>query len=272
MSATIRQTNYGLYQDLVKDLRYAVVAKNGSLIPAVDSQMFQMIHPDLPDKLYEAAAFSASDATSHFEDGYWRFSHQDWGENLPQWTAEQEGKTVVFSQETRPLESLSIEDHRFQQFQELDVAKFLGVAKKSGSATKEVDDIGAMRIIVDECFQHVYFTSNHYREIMVDKHRDFVNPYIFVMFSKTCGFNLCAAPLDQFGVNNIDFQTNSAFGAKKVANFKLGNVAAQVQILRPRLVKRYRRDSYTFVRMTEGVGQGATDIITKMSYAPGKSE
>ncbi len=66
------------------------------------------------------------------------------------------------------------------QFLGSDSAASLGI--KGDEASKEAADPGAMRVVVDECFQHVYFTLNHYRDIMVSKHAEAVNPWILVMF------------------------------------------------------------------------------------------
>ncbi len=60
-----------------------------------------------------------------------------------------------------------MEEQKFQQFQEYDVSMMLkqqlNVTKVKGS--KEMSDLGATRVVVDECFEHVYFSLEHYRAI-----------------------------------------------------------------------------------------------------------
>jgi hypothetical protein len=235
--STDRQSNYGLYEPLVADVRYAVKARNGSLVPCISYLKFQIIHPDLPKKLWSAQNWRACDTLSHFEGGAWRFSHGNVDGDLPEW--EIDGK--VYQQETSRF--LGEDQHRFQQFQEFDVRAMLHIT--GDTASKEAADPGAMRVCVDECFEHVYFTLNHYRDIKVAKHTDLVNPWMLVLFDGL-GPGFGWETDKTFAISNIT--EVGGHNGKVMATF--GKLKCPVTLIKPKSVKRQRRSSYTFTKDT----------------------
>jgi hypothetical protein len=249
-----RQSNYGLYDLLVKDVAYAVKARNGSLIPAVPYDRFQVVHSDLPKKLWGIQDFRACDAESLGGGGFWRFSHNNEDGDLPEW--EFDGKTYA-QESTRILDETQ---HRFQQFQEIDVRALLGI--KGDQASKEAADPGAMRIVVDECFAHVYFTLNHYRDIMVEKHQDAVNPWVLVLYDTVWGIWKPVSTDKAFTMTNI---TEAATGPSAKTKLKIGSQVLNVTLIRPKAVKRARRNSYIF-----NTGHWAKPV--KNVYVPPKTD
>jgi len=175
------KTNEGLYDQLVKKVDYIVIGKNQSYIPCVPVQNFSVINKDLPTILKNIRYLQAHTLGGKLDDNAWRLSHGNDMDFLPEFNL----KNKVFPNTREKFRST--ESHKMQQFQEYDVSKLL-----EGDASKEVSDIGAMRIIVDECFQHVYFTIEHYRPTVQGKLTkaqrlgtqaiDAWNPYIFVLF------------------------------------------------------------------------------------------
>jgi hypothetical protein len=258
-----RQSNYGLYEQIVDNVAYAVRARNGSLIPMVPYRAFKIVHAALPEKLWRIQDFRACDGEHVGEGGVWRYSHNNEDGDLPQW--EVDGKTY-FQESTRDL---SVDQHRFQQFQEIDVRALLGI--KGDEASKEAADPGAMRVVVDECFQHVYFTLNHYRDIMVSKHAEAVNPWMLVMFDTFYqgwkyaqgggGETESKSADDTFRLSNI---TEVSLGPSGKVTAKFGKLTAQVRLLKPKAVFRKRRNSYQF---TSGHGFAATT----QTYTPPKT-
>jgi len=239
-----RQSNYGLYEKIVENVAYAVKARNGSLIPIVPYRSFKVVHAGLPEKLWHIQDFRACDGEHLGEGGAWRYSHNNEDGDLPEW--ELDGQT--YAQEA--TRDLSLDQHRFQQFQEIDVRALLGI--KGDEASKEAADPGAMRIVVDECFQHVYFTLNHYRDIVVSKHVAAVNPWILVMFDTLYqGWKFAQGEggmqetkTDKaFSMTNV---TEAVLGPSGKVTAKFGKLTAEVRLLKPKAVVRHRRNSYTF--------------------------
>lgn len=175
------KTNEGLYPKLVQNIKYVVISKGGSYIPCVSVDKFSLVSADLPDQLKKIRFVQAHTLTSKLDDNAWRLSHGNDMDFLPEFNI----TNKVFANERDNFRST--ESHKMQQFQEYDVSKLV---KKVSS--KEVDDLGAMRVIVDECFQHVYFTIEHYRPTVEGKITvsqksgaqdiEAVNPYIFILF------------------------------------------------------------------------------------------
>lgn len=187
MSDRVNQ-NIGVIGQLLKRVRYAVEAKNGSLIPCVEYTLFQVIHRDLPAILLGLRQKQCATLTAKFEDG-WRLAHGNDNGDLPEFTVKAPdgtGKVVPKVHDNARLPTTaSLEEQKYQQFQEYDVSmmlkQHLGTTKIKGS--KEMSDLGATRVVVDECFEHVYFSLEHYREIE-DNEFGTLNPWVFVLFSE----------------------------------------------------------------------------------------
>jgi len=175
------KTNEGLYNQLVTQVHYVIIAKNGSYIPCVPVHNFSVINKELPNELIKIRRVQAHTWTGKLDGNAWRLSHGNDKDNLPEFNV----TNKRFANERD--DSRSTESHKVQQFQEYDVSVLC-----SRTSSKEVSDLGAMRVIGDECFEHVYFTIEHYRPTVQGKvtvaHKsgkksiDAFNPYIFVLF------------------------------------------------------------------------------------------
>lgn len=177
--------NRGVIEQLLGTVRYIVIARNDTFIPCVMYTNFKVIHKDLPDILLSLRQKQAANLAGKFTDG-WRFSHGNDHGDLPEFTNYDAAARVnkVYANERLP-EGASGEAHKFQQFQEYDVnmmlEQTLGSTKVKGS--KEMSDLGATRALVDECFEHVYFSLEHYRNIESTEYGT-LNPWVFVLFSQ----------------------------------------------------------------------------------------
>ena len=179
--------NRGVIEQLLGTVRYIVIAKNRTVIPCVMYTNFKVIHKDLPDILLSLRQKQAANLAGKFTDG-WRLSHGNDQGDLPEFTNYDATPTArvnkVYANERLP-EGASGDAHKFQQFQEYDVSlmleQTLGSTKVKGS--KEMSDLGATRALVDECFEHVYFSLEHYRSIESAEYGT-LNPWVFVLFSQ----------------------------------------------------------------------------------------
>lgn len=180
------KTNQGLYDKLVQNVKYIVMAKGGSCIPCVSVDRFSVINPNLPYLLSKIRYLQAHTLTGKLDGNAWRLSHGNDKDFLPEFNI----TNKVFAnvrRNDRTNEDNNPDAHKMQQFQEYDVRVLLG-----RESSKEVSDLGAMRVIVDECFEHVYFTIEHYRPTVQGKITvsqksgkqdiDALSPYIFVLF------------------------------------------------------------------------------------------
>jgi hypothetical protein len=180
--------NTGVIEQLLGGVRYAVQAKDGSLIPCVEYTKFQVIHSDLPGILLRLRTKQVANRTSKFQDG-WRYAHGNDQDHLPEFTVMalngQGQKVAKRHDNVRLADGATLEEQRFQQFQEYDVSMMLkqelNVTKVKGS--KEMSDLGATRVVVDECFEHVYYSLEHYREIESQQYGS-LNPWVFVLFAQ----------------------------------------------------------------------------------------
>ncbi len=272
------KTNEGLISKLVGTVKYAVRARNGSLIPCVAVGNFSVIHANLPGILQQLRYDLASSRSSKM-DGGWRYSHGNNEGNLPEFTVGDKlfanprermddfdhqytdsiGETFTLTPDMveerrygdeRP--KILRSDEQFQQFQEYDISHLLN-AKPS----KEVDDLGAMRAIVDECFQHVYFTTEHYRPVVEGKITKAMkegkaqiqgfNPFIFVLFEPPPQPQIVTpGKKKQTGPSQTDlmFQdtniTEEKFGSKNATDTYNGMA---VTVIMPHIQRRGRRNS-----------------------------
>lgn len=180
--------NIGVVEQLLGAVRYAVRAKDGSLIPCVEYTKFQVIHAELPGILLSLRTKQAANLNFKFQDG-WRYAHGNDQDHLPEFTVmalDGRGQKVAkLHDNVRLPDGASMEQQKFQQFQEYDVSmmlkQVLNVTKVKGS--KEMSDLGATRVVVDECFEHVYFSLEHYREIESQEYGS-LNPWVFVLFAQ----------------------------------------------------------------------------------------
>jgi hypothetical protein len=180
--------NFGVVEQLLGGVRYAVEAKDGSLIPCVEYTKFQVIHAELPGILLRLRTKQVANLTSKFQDG-WRYAHGNDQDHLPEFTVMalngQGQKVAKRHDNVRLADGATMEEQKFQQFQEYDVSMMLkqelNVTKVKGS--KEMSDLGATRVVVDECFEHVYFSLEHYREIESQQYGS-LNPWVFVLFAQ----------------------------------------------------------------------------------------
>ena len=180
------KTNQGLYDKLVQNVKYIVLSKGGSCIPCVSVEKFSVINPNLPYLLSKIRYLQANTLSGKLDGNAWRLSHGNDKDFLPEFNITKK----VFANERRndrTNEDNNPEAHKMQQFQEYDVRVLL-----DRESSKEVSDLGAMRVIVDECFEHVYFTIEHYRPTVQGKITasqksgkediEALSPYIFVLF------------------------------------------------------------------------------------------
>jgi hypothetical protein len=247
------KTNEGLYGLLVQNVRWVVIAKGGSLIPCVSAEAFTVIHKRLPVIMRELRYQQAHQWTGKLDGNAWRLSHGNDMDYLPEFNV----SNKIFAN-TRD-DTRSVEDHKLQQFQEYDVNRLTG-----GSDSKEVDDSGAMRIIVDECFQHVYFTIEHYRPTIEGKITksqksgqakvEAASPYIFVLFempleevqSKVKSKKATKSPLDEaFEANNI---TETMLNSRCLKAMFRGQ---EVTVINPAVQKRGRSGSFAIPKPPE---------------------
>ncbi len=77
--------NTGVVEQLLGGVRYAVQAKDGSLIPCVEYTKFQVIHAELPGILLRLRTKQVANLTSKFQDG-WRYAHGNDQDHLPEFT------------------------------------------------------------------------------------------------------------------------------------------------------------------------------------------